>query len=127
METGNPTEGVQVMNKLKVLTQAIGTLTVIAILAVGFTALMPAPAYAQCFCSLPVYSEEGWAGGSTCAAAEIACSIDARANAEAFCDYQEATEVCAVVSFSYRNHCPESSSPFTTDCDLEFRCDACTF
>lgn len=115
------------MNKLKIFTQTVGALATITVLAVGFSALAPAVVEAQCICSLPVYSETGWASGSTCAAAESACYYDALAKADDECDYQEVTSVCSVVSFTYRNHCPESSSPFSTDCDMDFRCYACTF
>lgn len=115
------------MNKLSIFSKTVGALATLAVLAVGFSALAPSVVEAGCICAPYVRSTTGWAGGSTCAAATSACYNDALANANAICNYEEVTSVCAVVSFSTRNNCPEPSSPYTTDCDMEFRCYACPF
>ena len=110
------------MTKPRWVTGSLGALTLAAIFAVGFSALVTPTADAgNCLCPPDTYEFREWGHGASCAAAKADCLANAEAAADSFCQGVTAGDSCAFVSIDY-DACYAS---YTVDCDATVRCEEC--
>lgn len=115
---------------MKSLTRNLGALMVVAALALGLAALMPAHVEAvSCFCPPGNHqTTTGWTMGfSTCAAAKAACQTQARSKAYNFCSSTFGTSVCSwgSLTFTQPNCSTDEHGDFFVDCQQKFACERC--
>ncbi|MEM7352392.1 MAG: hypothetical protein AAF657_16440 [Acidobacteriota bacterium] len=96
----------------------LATLALIAVFAVGITALFPARAEAAC--NPFVRTANGWGNGSTCNASKLACEANAYASADATCTFG----VCQIVGVTFTNECSTVPGGFMSDCVMSYKCTA---
>lgn len=111
------------------VTRPLGALTLMAVLAFGVSALVPAEVSAvQCFCPpANTFTAHGWSmGHSSCAAAQAGCQADARSNAQSHCNSTFGTSVCSWGTITYNPpSCILKPSGWFVDCDQTYQCERC--